>query len=325
MEETGSTEQASDYIDISLTLLKTFSSKLAFDIFIKRTEKSYTKVFSKNDHIDWDRVTRYHDKGVQVFYCRKPDYQTYILFVEKLGQQLGESPQGWRQEEAALFLKEMANFTIQEIQTNFRISPKAVSGAASFTHGCIETLKENPKNLVKLISTLARKPYLVKHATMTTMLSLILARQSGLEGDRTYRVIGMGALLHDIGESQLCFDPEQEEFLKGEQRQELMRHPELGKRMLDGIKGINEEVGLIIMQHHEQPNGQGYPNRIRGHQIYHPAKIVSVADSFSSLITKRNFRDAFSVHAALSKMENDQGKFDEKLLENLKEIFLSQK
>lgn len=323
MNRPNSKNNHSQYADISLSLLKSFSSKLPFDVFIKRTDTSYTKVFSQGDLIDWARVTKYHDKGVQVFFCKEEDYLTYMLFVEKMGEKLAQNPKGWHQDEAALYMKEMANFTIKEIQSKHHVSHSAVESASSFTHGCIETLKESPKNLIRLVSMLSSKPYLMKHATMTAMFALILAKQSGLEGERTYKIIGMGALFHDIGEGQLSFNPENEDLLTGDQRQELMRHPELGKRMVDGMQGISEEVGHVIMQHHEQPNGQGYPNRLRGHQIYLPAKYVAIADSFSSLITKRSFREAFNVPAALSRMEGDQGKFDEKLLEQLKKIFIS--
>lgn len=309
------------YVDISLVLLKGLKRKLPFDIFIQRSQKNYTKVFSKDDVIDWDRVDRYKEKGLKVFYCQEADYLTYMMIVEKMGKEISGAPKGWGSEEAVFFMKEMVNYTVEDIRRKHNVEARTLESAASFTQGCVEVLSKNPKNLVRLVNLLSQKPYLVKNAAMTSIFSLMLAKKAGLEGERTFYTLGMGSLFHDIGISQLSFDPEDHELLTGEQRQELMRHPELGKRLLDGMKGVGEDVGLIVLQHHEQPNGYGYPNRLRNPTIFYPAKIVSIADSFSSLITNRTFREAFSAHQAISKMREDQGKFDSQLLEHLSSIF----
>ena len=85
---------------------------------------------------------------------------------------------------------------------------------------------------------------------------------------------------------------EREPHLTPEQWKEIKTHCELGKRQLDMVKGIRPEVLSIVMQHHEQPNGKGYPNNLTGNQIFHPAKIVAIADGFSALLSDRPFREA---------------------------------
>ncbi len=51
------------------------------------------------------------------------------------------------------------------------------------------------------------------------------------------------------------------------------------------------------------------------------AKIVSIADTFSALITKRSFRPGMSPIEALGVMKSDTGKFDKHLLEKFCKIF----
>lgn len=81
----------------------------------------------------------------------------------------------------------------------------------------------------------------------------------------------------------------------------------------------------IVIQHHEQPNGQGYPNGLHDKQIYHLAKIVSIGDCFSALISKRPYRDAFTPIQAIAIMNEDRGKFDLKLLDLFSKIFVETK
>ena len=95
----------------------------------------------------------------------------------------------------------------------------------------------------------------------------------------------------------------------------MKEHPQLGKRAIDRVTGIPKEVFTIILEHHEQPNGMGYPNGMHGQAIYLPSKIVSIADSFSALISSRPFgKSPVGAKEALATMAADRGKFDEPLL-----------
>ena len=56
------------YIPISVAVLKRFKAQLPFDIFVKRTETAYTKIFKRSDTLDWDRVNNYVKKGIINFF-----------------------------------------------------------------------------------------------------------------------------------------------------------------------------------------------------------------------------------------------------------------
>ena len=91
-------------------------------------------------------------------------------------------------------------------------------------------------------------------------------------------------------------------------------HPALGLKMIEGTPGIPDEVRFIVYQHHEQPDGKGYPNGLHGKAIYYPATIVAIADSFSALISDRPFRPAFTVPQAFKILEENPGKYDRELV-----------
>ncbi|GAB4013520.1 MAG: hypothetical protein Fur0010_10450 [Bdellovibrio sp.] len=304
-----------DYIQISLQLLRRFSSALKFDIYVRRTDSDYTKLFKKGDSIDWERVALYEAKGIRYFFVTKDEYQIYSLFVERLGEQLTQSKDILSLDESLVVLKELSQFTIHELVVNFKIDDRLVNNANIVVEGCIKELGKDPKTLINVIKLLAHQPYILKHSMMVSMFSVILAKESGIESDLNLKVIGMGGFLHDIGVSQLTFDPEDEKFLTAEQRKEMWRHPELGSQLLDNLKGVRTEVIQIILQHHEQPNGTGYPNGLRGPEIYHPAKIVAIADAFCAMISQRSFRDALTIAQALVRLKELSGKFDKKLVD----------
>ena len=113
--------------------------------------------------------------------------------------------------------------------------------------------------------------------------------------------------------------------LTAAQWREMRSHPKLGLKMIEAAQNIPEEVRYIIYQHHEEPSGAGYPSGLRGPVIFFPAKIVGLADSFCALITKRPFREAYTVEQALGIIQHEVGKYDRELVRSLVGLFSEKK
>ncbi len=78
-----------------------------------------------------------------------------------------------------------------------------------------------------------------------------------------------------------------------EERIDLQRHPVIGEQSTAKI-GLPRAVQLIVRWHHEWWNGSGYPDGLEGEQIPLAARIFRVADTYSSLVSPRPFREAMS-------------------------------
>ena len=313
------------YVEISLGILKRFTRALRFDVYVRRTEKDYTKIFNEGDMLDLERAKSYIDKGIKYFYVTEEGYRIYTMYVERLGEQLVGADKKFSADEAADLLKELSNYTMHEMTVNYNVDERSVGNALNVVNGCIEQMAKDQKNMLKIMKLMSHQAYTLKHCVSVSMFSVLLARAAGMESETNLKILGLGAFLHDLGVSQLTFDPEDEQTLTPEQRKEMWRHPELGKQLLDNVKGIRSEVLQIVMQHHEQPNGHGYPNGLRGAEIYYPAKIVAIADNFCAMITKRKWREGFPAAEAIARMRELQGKFDKQLLDVLSRLLLKDK
>ncbi len=106
------------------------------------------------------------------------------------------------------------------------------------------------------------------------------------------------ALIHDIGEMTM-----NREYIRGttgltsSERIDLQRHPVIGEQEAAKL-GLPRGVQLIVRWHHEWWNGAGYPDGIENEQIPVAARILRVADTFSSLTAARPFRPAMAVENA---------------------------
>lgn len=117
----------------------------------------------------------------------------------------------------------------------------------------------------------------------------------------------MGALLHDVGKvsvpAEILNKPGP---LDDDEWAIMKRHPEAGVELLANVE-FPWDVRPMVLHHHEQWNGKGYPHGLAGTEIPLPARILCVADVFDALTTIRSYRAAFPPRRALQIMENDTG------------------
>jgi HD-GYP domain-containing protein (c-di-GMP phosphodiesterase class II) len=89
----------------------------------------------------------------------------------------------------------------------------------------------------------------------------------------------------------------------------------MGAEILEHIRQLREIVPGV-KYHHEQVNGKGYPNGLRGEQIPFIAKIVAVADTYDAMTTDRPYRKAMEKEAAIEELMRCSGtQFDKEVVE----------
>lgn len=189
-------------------------------------------------------------------------------------------------------------------------------------------------SLVNMMSF--RDKYTGNHARNVKLLSTLIARAYSEEFDLDEEFVenvGTAALLHDMGKilvpeqilqkpdklSKQEFEIVKEHTTKGSAvlQQSLQLHPEN-----DTLKTIYE----VVRYHHENWDGTGYPDGLRGEEIPLSARIVRVADVFDALTSDRYYRKAYPPDQALEMMKSSEDHFDPQILKILIEhhrFFLS--
>lgn len=124
--------------------------------------------------------------------------------------------------------------------------------------------------------------------------------------------IELAAPLCDVGNIGIPKDIlQKKEKLTAEELFVLKGHTEIGARLLSDLQVSNDYNDFIRMSidiaqsHHENWNGTGYPNGLKGDEIPLAAQIVSLVNVFCALTEKRSFREEFSREEALGIMKED--------------------
>lgn len=152
------------------------------------------------------------------------------------------------------------------------------------------------------------------HALNVTVISLLLGRLLNLP-ESELQVLGLGALLHDIGKLYL---PERvrtldEQFTPAELK--LYReHVALG--VLHGRRmGLSAQVMLVIGQHHELADGSGFPQQLELARLTQAARIVGLVNRYDNLCNPPLPANALTPHEALSLLyTQSQTKYDQQLV-----------
>jgi len=326
MKELRNIKIDKEFYQVSILIINKMMGNWPFDIYIKRAESTYTKLFLKDDVIDRERILGYKDdKGVEEMFVHKDDYRKYTMYVEDVAKNLMKQRDLKKisNDDFSEMVKEVADLAMVEIFIQHNIDHDSVEHATLALKGCVDLLKNDPKAMNKIIKSLTWHPYQLKHSLTVGIFSVILARMSGITKEQTIMNVAMGGFLHDVGMVLLSFDAEEKTDFTAAEFKEMRTHPQISKRILESIKGMPWEVRIIAFQHHEQINGLGYPNGLHDKEIHFLSKIVSIADGFSALTSQRPYRETpYSSQDALQIMADDRGHYDTDLLARFRSIFM---
>jgi putative two-component system response regulator len=148
------------------------------------------------------------------------------------------------------------------------------------------------------------------HVVRVQLLAEELARATGLDAERAAD-IGWSAMLHDVGKlhvpDRILLKPGP---LTAEEWVIMRRHPVWGAEIL--AQGDGFEVARRISRwHHENIDGSGYPDGLRGESIPLEARIVRIADAFDAITHQRPYKPARTIEWALEELTRWAGtRFD---------------
>lgn len=148
------------------------------------------------------------------------------------------------------------------------------------------------------------------HAMCVSDLAAKLARELGLTEDQIQE-IALAGMVHDIGKLKISryIYGRQEDTMRIEETQYIRRHAQLGEQILRK-QGFSDNICNMVLYHHENYDGSGYPFNLRGEEIPLGARILRVCDVFAALIADRPYRKAFDINTAIRLLIDEVKNFD---------------
>ncbi|BBK37497.1 hypothetical protein STAQ_25750 [Allostella sp. ATCC 35155] len=147
-----------------------------------------------------------------------------------------------------------------------------------------------------------RDPYTSGHQARVARLAVAIAKELGWEA---FRIEGLrlGAMVHDIGKIYVPAEILNRPGRLTEAEFAIIKaHPEVGYEILEKSE-FPWPIQEMVRQHHERPDGTGYPRGLKGEEILPEAQIIAVADVMEAMTSHRPYRPGLGLDRAIEEIE----------------------
>ena len=273
---------------------KTLLPKATIDLREKNIRLKKVKVgkWAPGKAVKYGRPVRGHD------YLATPLIDADVIGVITLYDRVDGKPFSTFDQEIMSTMSEQAVIAIKNAQL-YKEQEKLTMGTI--------------KALAKVLDTRAPGTYVPRASFVKIALSI--GQEMHLDGD-LLKSLEYASILHDAGE---VFVPEavlaKPEKLTGEEYEMVKEHPAAGVEIIRHMKALKSATP-IILYHHENYDGTGYPKGLKKDQIPLGARIMAVVSAFEAMITKKPYRAVKTLDEAIEEIKTNSGtQFDPKVVE----------
>lgn len=295
---------------------------LPSDIFVFLGGK-YLKYLSKNDQFTAEQFNKFITKRVKCVYIHIEEFDDFMdwlkakkeTVLEKEAQRIGGKLRPLA--EASQELRELSF----EVFTDEEIDEQKVEKLQDQARQLISVVKKDPKALAALAKISRYNKSIADHSINVANLSVFLGMTLGHSHPLVLENLYLGGLWHDYGKTRFDQKAWKDNNMTTLYSHSLQDHPRMGASILRQTEKFPDQVLTIVMQHHEQFAGGGYPKGLKGKEIYELSRIVAIANIFDNICCEKKVEPEESrIKRALKVLEYDKGKqFDPELIEKIKE------
>lgn len=179
-------------------------------------------------------------------------------------------------------------------------------------HPYVEKLIEfssKQKPMLGLLSQIETNTYYAfEHAINAAIYAAFYGQHQRFKHERLINLV-FGTLLLDIGEMELPNDIIlNSRDLSDDEFESVKRHPLIGADLIEDA-GLNSDIKTIVEQHHERPDGSGYPNGLT--DLSRDAMLASIADVFDAITSNRLYRQGVPPDEGFDELWEEFGDYPE--------------
>lgn len=262
---------------------------LPCDIFVKLSDQKYVKMFQTGDMLSEQDLEKLHRKKIDYLYMQ-PD--SARLFLDKLQKEILNLKALKAVDRAStsklIDISQQLQSTVHQFVNTLGMVPEVEELVKMNVGLTVQVIRKNP-DLNALFSKLTVDPnnYITSHSLVLSYIACAVASKQEWYSDSTYQKLTMAALMHDIcltneriahyrSEKEMLANIERENFSTAD-ISSFHEHPRQAAKLLSDISDVPPDVDTIILQHHESPDGTGFPTGIQHHHMSPLSSVFIIA------------------------------------------------
>ena len=169
--------------------------------------------------------------------------------------------------------------------------------------GLVENYREEASRNIELISKIfsLRDPYTITHEIFVKRLAVDIGKKLEFSA-KQLQDLSFAATLHDIGKIAIPMEIlSKPSKLTVEELNLVRTHVIAGYNIIKDLK-FSDDVKRMVYEHHERLDGSGYPQGLRGDQIFFGSQLLAVTDVVSAMMENRPYRPAHSKETVIEEL-----------------------
>ena len=165
-----------------------------------------------------------------------------------------------------------------------------------------KTIVDDPVTYRDLFKLFRRDTTIFNHCANVCLLAISFGVYLELKPNLV-KIFGLGTLFHDVGMNRV--KPRilnKEGPLTRSEWEEVKKHPERGYSLMKSAVVVPVPSLRIILEHHERPDGSGYPRGLKGDAISQLARLCQIVDKFDSMTTRKPYREPLTSSDTLKRI-----------------------
>lgn len=298
-KEEDLTRNESLYMNVGLDLLLR-SKVLPCDLFVQLSSGKILKMFNKGDEFSSEEYDKYNSKGIEYLLIKKECSQEYINAVCDEVMEILENNSTTKESKVfdvhSIIMTAVSQLGLSE--TVIRVASRSVDFALNF-------FNEN-KDFKKLEKQIFQSSgnYLTKHSVAVAYIVASILKHSRWDSPETRNKLVLAGFLHDATIRVTDFD--ESYFSDHNDLLTLREHPVEVLELINKIKNLPPDLDRILFEHHERPDGTGYPRRLTASQIHPLSSIFILAHDVVDTIFKLQLENKNLTDELLQKEIKDE-------------------
>jgi len=184
--------------------------------------------------------------------------------------------------------------------------------AEEIVSSCVESMLRHPDAMIWMSRIKHESEYTAEHCLNVCILAIAFGRHLHFD-EADLQMLGLCGLLHDVGKMRTPKVILNKRGALTEEEFTVMK-----QHTIDGHKLLKEDGGAstlpidVVLNHHERPDGKGYPRGLKAGEISEYARIIAIVDAYDAITSDRCYSKAVSPVDAQKEIYQNRGKqFDE--------------
>lgn len=307
---------AQSFFSIRHDLIVTGES-LPYDLFVNsssvKEKEKFVRIFAHGGSLSADEIQEYHRKYTQLYV---PEGQRTLYMKSLIKSSQDDLVKANVIKDTAITY--LHNIFDKDKEFSTEILSQGIENCREVVENMVDVLDHhNIDSLRNLITNLSFHDfYTYDHSINVSMYCITIYKAVNPNARRRELMhAGLGGLLHDLGKvkipTQILNNPG---GLSEDEYQTIKKHPDFGlDLLLSGHCEVSDDIDLkviarVIHEHHENFDGTGYPQKLKGKEEIHLlARVCTIADFFDAITTKRSYNDVLSIQDAMNVMRKFRG------------------